>query len=146
MMGLDRECRNPWQNSVWAGSAVCWVQSGRLSTHHRIEKLENAGGREGARSMFNRIRGPLAASLAVAVTGIWIASAPALAYSGQRTRRVAARPRTPYAQGYQKGYSSGYLAGLADWRKGVPRDFQHSGTFQSGEQQAGQTASAPGKY
>jgi hypothetical protein len=96
--------------------------------------------------MFNKDRRGLAAMLAIAVIGVWIGSAPVLAYSGQRSRRVTARPRTPYTQGYQKGYSSGYLAGQADWRKGAPRDFQHSATFQSGDQQASQTASAPGKY
>ena len=95
--------------------------------------------------MFNKARRGLAATLAIGVIGVWIASAPVLAYSGQRSRRVT-RPRAPYAQGYQKGYSSGYLAGQADWRKGAPRDFQHSTTFQSGDQQASQTASAPGKY
>src|SRR5262249_36521556 len=49
-------------------------------------------------------------------------------------------------QGYQKGYGNGYLAGQADWKKGVPRDFQHSGLFQQGDQQSSGTASAPGKY
>ena len=96
--------------------------------------------------MFNRSRGALAASLALTLISVWIASAPTFAYSGQRSRRVTARPRAPYAQGYQKGYGSGYLAGLADWKKGAPRDFQHSATFQQGDQQTGQTASAPGKY
>src|SRR5215470_5485244 len=97
--------------------------------------------------MFNRTRKATAALLATVLMGVLMAStAPADAHPQARSRRVTARPRTPYAQGYQRGYSNGYLAGQADWKRGAPRDFQHSGLFQQGDQQATGAASAPGKY
>jgi hypothetical protein len=97
--------------------------------------------------MLKRIRSALLVSLASVLIGAYIVpSTSAVAYSQPRTRRATARARTPYAQGYQKGYGNGYLAGLADWKKGVPRDFQHSVAAQPGNQVAGQGASAPSKY
>ena len=97
--------------------------------------------------MLDRSRWILAASLAAVLIGIWIVPAGARNTSLQtRNRRATARPRTPFAQGYVKGYGAGYLAGQADWKKGAPRDFQHSASFQQGDQPMNQPASAPGRY
>ena len=43
-------------------------------------------------------------------------------------------PPSVYDQGYQKGYSDGFAQGQADWRQGVPRDFQSSDGFRRRDQ------------
>ena len=54
-------------------------------------------------------------------------------------RKAPAKPATKaplsiYDQGYQKGYSDGFAQGQADWRQGVPRDFQSSDGFRRRDQ------------
>lgn len=96
--------------------------------------------------MLNRPRPVLAASLAIVLIGVCLVPGGTSTADAQPRTRRAAHQRTPYAQGYQKGYSNGYLAGLADWKKGAARDFQHAVSLRSGETAASAGASAPGKY
>ena len=47
---------------------------------------------------------------------------------------AAKAPPSVYDQGYQKGYGNGFAQGQADWRQGVPRDFQSSDGFRRRDQ------------
>lgn len=63
----------------------------------------------------------------------------AFAGSAFSQRRATAKPaaKAPpsiYDQGYQKGYGDGFTQGQADWRQGVPRDFQASDGFRRRDQ------------
>jgi hypothetical protein len=96
--------------------------------------------------MLNRSKWLFGPSLAAAMIGMWMIPASlASTYSQGRSRRATVRARTPFALGYQKGYGHGYLAGQVDWKRGTPRDFQHSMSAQPLDQPANE-ASAPGKY
>lgn len=59
---------------------------------------------------------------------------------------AAKAPPSIYDQGYQKGYGDGFAQGQADWRQGVPRDFQSSDGFRSRDQKYDPRHAANGEY
>jgi hypothetical protein len=59
---------------------------------------------------------------------------------------AAKAPPSIYDQGYQKGYGDGFAQGQADWRQGVPRDFQSSDGFRSRDQKYDPRHVANGEY
>jgi hypothetical protein len=59
---------------------------------------------------------------------------------------AAKAPASIYDQGYQKGYGDGFAQGQADWRQGVPRDFQSSDGFRSRDQKYDPRHAANGEY
>src|ERR1051325_1580170 len=54
------------------------------------------------------------------------ASRPAQTKQAQPAKPALQAPASVYGKGYQKGYGDGFTQGEADWRQGVPRDFQRS--------------------
>ncbi len=90
-------------------------------------------------------RSALSAILAsVMMTALFAGSA----YSQRKApaKPAAKAPASIYDQGYQKGYGDGYAQGQADWRQGVPRDFQSSDGFRSREQKFDARHAANGEY
>ena len=83
---------------------------------------------------------PTVLAFALAIIGL----APGNSAEAYSQRRPASKPQTSktqtskqqlqaplsvYGKGYQKGYNEGFNQGEADWRQGVPRDFQRSDAY-----------------
>ena len=68
----------------------------------------------------------------IMVTALFTGSA--LSQRRAPAKPAAKAPPSIYDQGYQKGYGDGFAQGQADWRRGVPRDFQSSDGFRRREQ------------
>jgi hypothetical protein len=83
--------------------------------------------------MRNVGRSALSALLAsIMITAAFAGSA--LSQRKAPAKPAAKAPASIYNQGYQKGYSEGFAQGQADWRQGVPRDFQSSDGFRRRDQ------------